>query len=129
VADRDVACAGCGQKLIEPVNLPHADRTPCPVCGSTSRRVDVEHNATLTPRAQLDVKGRRSGLKKPFIHQKIGSSLFRKIGRWMNRKMAVDRENDLYREVVVDPETGVEIHRCEEPLSKHFGHGSAKKKP
>jgi hypothetical protein len=32
------------------------------------------------------------------------------------------------RSEVVDPESGVEIHRCEEPLSAHVGHGDAKKR-
>jgi hypothetical protein len=41
----------------------------------------------------------------------------------------IDRENNLYKEVVTNAETGEVIHACEEPLSKHIGHGSAKKKP
>ena len=43
--------------------------------------------------------------------------------------MVIDRENDLYKEVVTDPDTGKIIHQCEEPLSEHVGHGSAKHRP
>jgi hypothetical protein len=42
----------------------------------------------------------------------------------------VDRQNDRYLERVWDPESGDIIHECEEPLTQHAGHGSAKaKKP
>jgi hypothetical protein len=37
------------------------------------------------------------------------------------------RHFDRYQESVVDLESGVEIHHCDEPLSKHWGHGSAKR--
>jgi|TARA_B110001450_G_C17324859_1_gene360958 hypothetical protein len=33
---------------------------------------------------------------------------------------------DEYKEKVTDRETGEVIHHSEEPLSDHFGHGSAK---
>jgi hypothetical protein len=38
----------------------------------------------------------------------------------------IDREKDLYKEVVKDPDTGEIVHECEEPLSQHIGHGTAK---
>ena len=40
----------------------------------------------------------------------------------------IDKDNNHYKEIVVDPETGEIIHQCEEPLSEHRGHGSDKKK-
>lgn len=42
------------------------------------------------------------------------------------RERPIDRSNVIYREEVIDPTTGRVIHHCEEPLSKHRGHGSAK---
>ena len=44
----------------------------------------------------------------------------------MRRIMRIDRENDQYQEVVTDPSTGEAVHRCEEPLSQHTGHGDAR---
>lgn len=46
----------------------------------------------------------------------------------MKKERLIDRDNDLYKEIVIDPVTGDVVHKCEEPLSKHFGHGSDKTK-
>ncbi|QIB67806.1 hypothetical protein Ami103574_00055 [Aminipila butyrica] len=40
----------------------------------------------------------------------------------------VDRRNDKYYEKIIDLETNEVTHFCEEPLSEHYGHGSAKVK-
>ena len=48
--------------------------------------------------------------------------------KYIYKTRIFDREHDNYYEDVVDPETGEIIHHCEEPLSKHFGHGSDKEK-
>ena len=48
----------------------------------------------------------------------------------MRLERFLDRLRDLYKEKITNPTTGEVIHECEEPLSKHQGHGSAKpKKP
>jgi hypothetical protein len=47
----------------------------------------------------------------------------------MKKERLIAHEKDEYKEIVTDPESGKEIHRCEEALSKHKGHGSARKKP
>jgi len=44
----------------------------------------------------------------------------------MSKSRIINKYNDKYLEKVTDPETGDVIHHCEEPLSKHFGHGSDK---
>ena len=73
------------------------------------------------------MKARHGTKERPFYEAKSGAELHRKSGKWMNREMVVDRETDRYLEVVTDPETGEVVHRCEEPLSEHRGHGDAKK--
>ena len=35
--EQGACCGSCGAQVDEPANLPVADRTPCPRCGSTSR--------------------------------------------------------------------------------------------
>ena len=41
-------------------------------------------------------------------------------------RRTVDRDGNWYRETFLDPETGEVLHHCEEPLTEHRGHGSAK---
>jgi hypothetical protein len=57
-----------------------------------------------------------------------GDDLHRKTGIWMKLTRIIDRANDWYQEIVTNPQTGEEVHKIEEPLSEHRGHGSAKKK-
>lgn len=64
--------------------------------------------------------------KNPRVDFFSGADLRKSDGKWMSKERVIDRDNDIYREVVVYPETGQTIHCNEEPLSEHFGHGSAK---
>ena len=52
--------------------------------------------------------------------------LHRKTGKWYI--IYIDREHNQYKKIVKDKTTGMIIHECKEPLSKHKGHGSAKRK-
>ncbi|HEY2976029.1 MAG TPA: hypothetical protein VGJ48_26175 [Pyrinomonadaceae bacterium] len=83
---------------------------------------------TLTARDSIGVKARNAGASKSFLELKLGWSFFRKTKQWFSREMVVDRENDKYKELVTSPETGEVIHHCEEPLSQHRDHGSARNK-
>ena len=65
--------------------------------------------------------------KNPRVEFKVGASYSRAKNKWMHREMYVDKRQDQYREVVSDPDTGEVIHQCDEPLSKHRGHGDAKR--
>jgi hypothetical protein len=40
-SEQSVFCGGCGTALDQPANLPVGDRTPCPLCGSMSRHINV----------------------------------------------------------------------------------------
>ncbi len=55
-----------------------------------------------------------------------GDDLRRSDGKWMQKKRVLDRDNDRYIEVVVDPETEEIVHEKDEPLSEHVDHGTAK---
>jgi hypothetical protein len=44
----------------------------------------------------------------------------------MKLERLIDRAKNWYKEVVRDPETGEIIHKCEEPLREHRGHGTVK---
>jgi len=80
---------------------------------------------------RMGMKAKRQGKGKPFIEQVTEADIQRITNKHMHLDRVINRENDLYKEVVTDPKTGEIIHQCEEPLSKHQGHGSAKrnKKP
>jgi hypothetical protein len=58
----------------------------------------------------------------------FGYEWFQSARKWVYKEWIINRRDDHYREVVTDPETGEVLHHCDEPLSEHRGHGSAKSK-
>ncbi|SRR6266536_1015405 len=48
-----VACGDCGRRIAEPPGLPIEERSPCPSCGSTRRRVGVGLAATVRSTGSL----------------------------------------------------------------------------
>jgi hypothetical protein len=99
-----------------------AEATP-ETCGHL--HYDIRLEDTLTFHASLGYKAKSQGKGKPYIEGKCADDLHRNTGRWMHLQRIVDRTRNWYEEVVTDPETGNVVHRCEEPLSEHRGHGSA----
>ena len=96
----------------------------CPSCGATSY-------SALKP-GKLTIKLQRSGFRgkrRAAIELSSDEQLWRKGNKLVVVARLIDRDHDLYKKVIVDPETQQEIHRCEEPLSMHRGHGSAKPNP
>ena len=123
---RSITCKDCGTQLAEPPNDLEATPAPCPACGSTARLIQVGIRNEVTFKSKLGLKGRRTGSRKPFLEAVLGDDLFRKLGKWMKLERVIDRDNDHYIERVTDPTTGQVVHECDEPLSKHTGHGSAR---
>jgi hypothetical protein len=50
-----------------------------------------------------------------------------RTGQWVRKTRVIDREQDRYFELVIDEVSGAQLHRCEEPLSDHRGHGHTKR--
>jgi len=123
-----VLCGKCKSPLQEDVHCQPDQRIPCPYCGSTARLFEVVIRDSLVFKSKLGLKGKHSGVSKPFIEEITGDDLHRKTNKWMNLVRVFDRENDLYKEIITDPITGEVIHQCIEPLSQHTGHGSDKYK-
>lgn len=48
------------------------------------------------------------------------------LDKHIEKVRLIDRCNNTYYEKIVDPDTNEVMHHCEENLSVHFGHGSAK---
>jgi hypothetical protein len=72
--------------------------------------------------------GKRPGKKKPFVEEMSMPEYSYSKGKIVHKYRLIDRDNDKYAEKVSDYQSGEIIHQCEEPLTEHFGHGSAKHK-
>ncbi len=126
--DQHSCCGSCGAPIDEPSNTAPEERKPCPSCGSTSRQIRVELAEALEFHASLGYKAKSQGKGKPYLEGRTGDDLYRKTGKWMLLERVIDRAKNWYKKLITDPETGKVVHRCEEPLTDHRGHGSAKKK-
>ena len=115
----------CGKLVGESENIPLEERKPCSSCGSRNRQFFREILVTGEGHVSLGMKASDTS-GKIFLKSFNGWDLFRKIGKWMKKEQVFDHRNDLYREIVTDPETGDIIHHCEERLSDHLGHGDDK---
>jgi hypothetical protein len=91
------------------------------------RTLEVSVFDELTLHGSLAYKLKRQGEKRACVEGFTGDDLHRASGHWMRKVRIVNRKEDLYFEEIVHPETGEIVRRCEEPLSQHRGHGSAKK--
>ncbi len=94
---------------------------------STDVKIEIP-TGSLTFHRQLRLKLKRPTEKKPYVEQRVGDDLHRASGAWHRQERVINRDTDSYGEVIWDAD-GREIHRCEEPLSAHRGHGSAKRRP
>lgn len=74
------------------------------------------------------MKHRRPGHKKPILESVSGGDLYRDSGQWNHLTREIDRENNRYKEVILNPNTGEVIRSVDEPLTKHTSRGSAKPK-
>ena len=125
----DTCCASCQAEL--PEDMPGANRTPCPRCGSTVR----SYSETLTDSIELHDGHRAIGknttlpsAKKLRFDTYSGVEHSYKYDKLVRVHRTVDKDKNWYGEKVIDPQTGETLHECEEPLSKHTGHGTAKPK-
>lgn len=124
-----VECSECGILLGELAN--DTNRLPCPECGSMKRTIHLQLSDTIDHPVveMIDMKVKKpslTGSRKLRLHIKSGQELSRRLGRYVNKERVLDKDNDQYLEIVTDPLTGEVLHHCDEPLSKHQGHGSAK---
>jgi hypothetical protein len=121
-----ILCASCGGPIEEPQDTKPEDRKPCPSCGSTTRQFKQELEGKLDFHGSVRLKLKDGSRGKTKIDQFSGDDLHKKSDKWMTKERRIDHVKDQYREVVTNPETGEVTHHCEEPLSKHTGHGSRK---
>jgi hypothetical protein len=105
-----------------------AEGAPCPRCGATARLFKIGVHASITMRSKVAGVAYPPGKRGDhwFVRFVSGSDWWRKMGKWTHFNRIIDRRGNRYRETITDEETGETIHHCEEPLSEHRGHGSAK---
>jgi DNA-directed RNA polymerase subunit RPC12/RpoP len=123
-----VKCQDCGDVLDKVSNTEVEKGSTCPLCGSKSGRFEIVMNETLEMHEKIKLKAKDKNKKKPVIEYISGDDFHRKSGKWNSLERVIDRQNDKYKEVITNSRTGEFIRYCEEPLSKHQGHGSAKEK-
>lgn len=129
--DTELECGGCGHPL--PAEwLALADQAPgCPDCGSVLKTVKLRFSDSVSVKARDTLKGKVKDLTFP-SKKRVRREFFygaderRSKGDYVDKEREIDRDNDYYREVVREEDTGEIIHSDEGKLSDHFGHGSAK---
>lgn len=129
-----VRCVSCGHVFGEDSRAVADTLLPCPECGGTVHRIDVQVSDVISGRDSLEIKGsrrpgqKRPDKKRPYVEATFGRmDLHRDEARWVVRDKVVNRADDQYHEVVKDVETGTIVHECHEPLSRHTEHGDARK--
>lgn len=126
MGNRIVKCGGCYTSLEDDIDK--EVRMPCPKCGSLTRHVEITVNDEGTGHEKIKLVQKRLGFKRPIKETISGDEYQISKKKWALLKRVFDRKNDKYHEKVVDPETGEVYHECNEPLSEHINHGTAKKK-
>lgn len=124
-----VYCGQCKELLAESTGA--FPRSACPFCGSMDRHYDAQAYEAVGIKEFVEVRHKNPAFPskgKLRIHYKFGDELYRDRGIWIKKDWMANRDSDRYKEIITVPETGEIIHHCEEPLSQHINHGTAKKK-
>ncbi len=127
----NVTCDQCGRERLEEDGR-QTTSGPCPICGSVTGSIAVSLSEPLPP-FHVSLAGKvndpaRSRKENPRVHFFIGEEERRADGKWMKKERTIDRDRNRYTETVTDPDTGEVVHKCDEELKKHIGHGSAIRK-
>lgn len=123
-----VRCKECEAILDEAFE---SEREPCPQCGSTRRIFKVEVLVEAKVYDSLFFKHKnpkKAGRTKIVAEGFSGYEFSHSRQKIIAKQRFIDRAGDVYSETVTDIETGEVIHQCEEPLSQHTNHGTAKHK-
>lgn len=118
-----IICDNCGYELQKSEKI-------CPKCHSEQRGVFIQvcEKIHISDCQRLKAKNTQYPSDKKLRYDLIQGDVPSNVtynGR-AKKKRIIDKDKDYYYEHVEDYE-GKVIHHCEEPLSKHYNHGSAKK--
>ena len=79
-------------------------------------------------RVGMRFNAKKEGGKKMHLEYRQEPSFSRDLEKDVEHLRIIDRKHDRYVEKVSHYDSEEVVHRCEEPLSEHKGHGSAKSK-
>jgi len=89
-------------------------------------KVIFSDNLNLSESFELKVKDKTKNSKKnPVLKYFQGHQICVTTGEWIKKERTIDSVQDKYYEHI-ETLDGVKIHHCDEKLSDHKGHGSAK---
>ena len=126
---KKIECKECGFKTEYDTRSEQFTSYKCPKCGNKCLSVHIDLGSDpIDFNLHETVKGKmkKKGVKKPLKETINGEELYISENKWVQKTRIIDRVNDTYYEEVSDQ--GEIIHHCEEKLSEHYGHGSAKNK-
>lgn len=127
-----VSCSDCNAEL-PPEFGQEIKGKVCPSCGSTKLTLRLNFVDALEVQTHANMAGvvkdpRLPSKKKTRVRFFSGDDQRKADGKWMQKERVIDRDKNRYTEKVVDPDTGEVVHHCDEPLTDHVGHGSARLK-
>jgi hypothetical protein len=96
------------------------------MCGSTRRSYCEYVQEALALHERIGLKVKRPGFKKPVHEQIVGAEPTHSTGKLVDKIRIIDRLNDKYFERITDPTTCEILYERDEPLSHHFGRGTAR---
>ena len=123
-----IKCADCHYDLSE---IKGENIIPCPNCGSQRRILEASIHEGFKIYDSLRGEAKNpnyTGKRKWRWDSFSGWEKHHFLGKLVKKERLIDKDSNLYKEYVIDPDTYEILHACEEPLCKHIGHGSAKGK-
>ncbi len=118
----------CGYRFSDPNAAQSTPRSPCPVCGSSARKLSLQIADKIGLSDETKGIGYAESRSKWFVKFHEKRELYRKTGRWHRIRRAFNKRTDQYDEVIRDDLTGELVRECSEPLSEHRGRGTARKR-
>lgn len=121
------SCAKCKAEM--PDDVAGQPRVHCPSCGATARALEANISDGIVVYDGHRVKAKRPSFpsdKKLRFDTYSGVEQSHEYDKLVRVQRTIDKDGDFYSEKVIDLNTGEVLHQCEEPLSQHTNHGSAK---
>jgi hypothetical protein len=119
--DMEIICADCNSILPN-----QSDK--CKICGSTKKiiKLHVEDNMKIYESFGFKAKNKiKNSKKNPVMDVFQGVEIHKNTGVLVNKERIIDKINNKYYEHV-ETFDGEILHHCDEKLTDHHGHGSAK---
>ena len=116
-----IFCSKCNSILA-------SEKDRCSYCGSKEKTIKLAFIDSNEIYEQFKFKAKdktKNKKKNPILDVFQGVDIRRSTCELVHKKKEIDKINDSYYEHI-DTFGGTVIHHCEEKLTAHYGHGSAK---